>query len=379
MASVLILGGGIGGVAAAVALRERLSAEHEITLIDRRENFVFGFRKTWALLGRSSLADGQRPLKLLEQRGIRVRHGTIERLDPAARSAVVDGRPLEADFLIVALGARPAPEAVPGFVQHGINFYSPESVQPAAERLAAFEGGRVAIVILGSPYPCPPAPFEVALLLQEHFQDRGVQAELEVFSPLPMSLPILGEAGCSVIEGRLAQSGIGFHPNRAALGVDDEQVRFTTGRSGFDLLIGIPGHVCPELVVSAGLAQPGQWVAADPRTLETQFEAVHAIGDVLAIPLADGKQLPKAGVFAEAQAQVVAERISAHISGRSPEATFDGSGFCFLEVGDQAAMLVRGDFLAEPLPRVELVGPAPEHLQAKHELEAGRLQAWFGE
>lgn len=379
MAGVLILGGGYGGAAAAVGLRERLGPEHELTLIDRRENFVFGFRKTWAFLGTSSLAEGQRPLKSLERLGIKVLHGAITRLDPTARSVEVDGRPLQADFIVVALGARPAPEAVPGFAEHGISFYSPESVEGAAARLAGFQGGRVAIVILGVPYPCPPAPFEAALLLREHFDSKGIQAELAVYSPLPMSLPVLGEAGCSAIEGRIAQSDIAFHPNRAPLRVEAGRIQFATARAEFDLLIGIPGHVCPAVVVSAGLAEQGKWVAPDPHTLETAHDGVYALGDVVSIPLADGKQLPKAGVFAEAQAQVVAERIASRINGQTPTATYHGAGYCFLEVGGGSAMLVRGDFLAVPRPMVELIGPAPEHLQAKHELEANRLAAWFGE
>ena len=104
---------------------------------------------------------------------------------------------------------------------------------------------------------------------------------------------------------------------------------------------------------------------------------MYAIGDVISIPLADGKPLPKAGVFAEAQAKVVAARTTSRLTGEAPTAAYDGSGYCFLEVGHEEAMLVSGNFLAEPHPDVQLTEPAAEHFEAKVELERSRLSEWF--
>lgn len=378
MARVLVLGGGFGGVAAAVALRQRMGDRHQVTLVDRREHFLFGFRKTWAFLGSSTLTAGMRPLTALEERGIQIVRADISAIDPVTRSATLERETLQGDYLVIALGAQAAPQAVPGFAEHGISFYTSELVESAAQALVGFEGGRVVVAILGTPYPCPPAPFETALLLQEHFEARQLRAELAVYSPLPRSLPILGEAGCSIIEDRLAGSGIAFHPNHTALRVEAGRVQFDLGRADFDLLIGVPGHVCPQVVVAAGLAEPGKWAEVDPETLQTRHPGVYALGDMVSIPLADGKQLPKAGVFAEAQAEVVAEHIAAEIEGRKPTTRYQGDGYCFLEVGAGSAMLVRGDFFAKPRPAVDVIGPAPEHLAAKHDLEVSRLGEWFG-
>ncbi|MFN3928824.1 MAG: hypothetical protein ACK4OK_04225 [Thermoflexus sp.] len=117
----------------------------------------------------------------------------------------------------------------------------------------------------------------------------------------------------------------------------------------------------------------------DPRTLQTRFPGVYAIGDITEILLPNGMPLPKAGVFAEAEGQVVAERIAATFAGREPEATFGGEGFCYLEMGRGEAMLVRGRFLAEPAPEIELTDPSPRYLEEKRAFEAERLRAWFGE
>ena len=377
MASVLILGGGFGGVAAAVSLSKRLTSDDPITLVDRRESFFFGFRKTWAFLGTAPLVEGTRPLKALERHGIEVLKGTIESIDPGTRSAVVDGERLDSDAMIVALGAQAKPESMPGLTEHGLNFYDPLNLDAAAAKLAAFDGGRVAIVISNLAYPCPPAPYETALLLVEYFSAKSVEAEIHVYSPKPMSLPVLGETSCSVLEGRLSEQGIVFHPMHTVEKIEEHQVRFETTADPYDLLIGIPGHVCPQVVVDSGLTNGGAWVKVDSRTLETGHDGVYAVGDVVSIPLADGKPLPKAGVFAEAQAKVAAARIASRLTGEAPTAAYDGSGYCFLEVGHKEAMLVSGNFLAEPHPDVQLAEPAAEHFEAKVELERSRLSEWF--
>jgi len=378
LAHVLILGGGFGGVAAGIELRKLLSADDRITIVDRREQFFFGFRKTWALLGESTLAAGQRPLKSLERLGITIRHATVEAIDPEAKAALMDGARVEADALVVALGAQSQPDGVPGFRGHGLNLYDGPGLAVAAERLRLFPGGRVAVVILGIPYPCPPAPFELALLLREYFGRKGVEAVIDVFTPQPMSLPVLGQTGCAVVENQLEASGVGFHPNHTPVSIESGAIQFKTARVSYDLMIGIPGHSCPPVALVSGLAGDGEWVKVNANTLETRFPGVYALGDMVSIPLANGKRLPQAGVFAEAQAKVVAARIAASLAGRTPQATYDGTGFCFLEVGGGAAMLVQGNFLAAPEPEVRILEPAPEHLQAKRELERSRLAEWFG-
>jgi sulfide:quinone oxidoreductase len=376
---VLVLGGGFGGVAAATRLRERLAPGDEVILVDRGPHFMMGFRKSLHLVGREPLDAGRRPLAALADRGIRVVQGEVERIDPAARAAEVAGERLEADALLVALGAETVPEALPGLAEHSIDVYDPAQVPRAAEALAALDRGRVVVGILGVPYKCPPAPYEMAILAQEAAQARGARLELTVFTPQPMSLPVLGRAGCDAIEGRLAGRLIGFRPNARAERVAPGRVVLAGGKEiPFDLLLAVPPHRPPRVVVEAGLAPPDGWVRVDPRTLETSFEGVYAVGDLVQIPMANGQPMPKAGVFAEAAGEVVAERIAARLAGREPEATFAGEGACFLEVGNGEAMLVRGRFLAEPAPEVELTPPSRELLEEKARFERERLDRWFG-
>ncbi len=378
MHRVIILGGGFGGVAAALNLRARLAAADEVILVDRRTHFMMGFRKSWVITGRSPADEGRRPLAALEQRGIRVLNGTVTAIDPAARAVEVDGRRLEADALVIALGAELAPDQIPGFAEHALNFYAPEELPRIADAVKNFRGGRVLIGIFGLPYKCPPAPFELALLLDEFFRDRGVPVTIEVFGPQPMAIPVLGPAGCAAIEGRLAARGITFLPNHRATRIEAGEVVFGRGRRTFDLLIGVPPHRVPAVVSRSGLATNG-WVTVNPETLETGFPDVYAIGDVTEVLMADGRPLPKAGVFAEAGGEVAAARIAARFAGRQPEETFAGNGHCYLEVGGGEAMVVRGGFLAKPAPAIEVLGPSPGYLREKYEFERRRLETWFGD
>jgi sulfide:quinone oxidoreductase len=377
MKRVLILGGGFGGIATARRLKQKLGEKDEVILVDRREHFMVGFRKTWALIGQSTLEAGQRPLDSLTRLGIRVLRDPVTRIDPNGRAVSLGDQRLSADALVVALGAELAPETIPGFQQYAFNVYDPQDIPRASQALTEFQEGKLLIGIFGVPYKCPPAPYEMALLVNDALKSRRVKASVEVFSPQPMSLPILGQASCDLIESRLADQSITFLPNHKATAVENGEVVFANERRPFDLLLGIPPHRPPAVVRESGLVGDAGWVSVNPRTLETQFSGVYAIGDVVQVAMANGKPLPKAGVFAEAMGETVAERIAATFKGQEPDATFKGEGGCYLEVGAGQAMMVKGQFLTEPEPEVMLTEASTKYLEEKKSFETQRLQTWF--
>jgi len=378
MKRVLVLGGGFGGIATARRLKQKLDPKDEVILVDRRDYFMVGFRKSWALVGESTLEAGQRPLESLTGIGVRVIRDSITKINPGAREAFLGDQQIDADALVVALGAELAPEAIPGFQQHAFNVYDAQDIARAAAALSAFSGGRLLLGIFGAPYKCAPAPYEMALLIHDSFKRRGVKASIEVFTPQPMSLPVLGQVGCDVIESRLADHGITFLANHKATAIEAGEVVFGEKRRPYDLLLGVPPHQPPAVVRESGLVGNSGWVSVNARSLETQFAGVYAIGDVVQIQMPNGKPLPKAGIFAEAMGETVADRIAATFNGQEPEATFKGEGGCYLEVGGGQAMMVKGNFLAEPEPEVILTEASAQYLSEKRDFETQRLQAWFG-
>ena len=286
-------------------------------------------------------------------------------------------RVIEADAVVVALGAERDLERIPGLATFGHDVYDPAANEAHAATIEAFEGGRVVIGIFGAPYPCPPGPYELALMLAERFDERDLRYGMLVFTSLPRSIPILGDANCSAFDGRLAQAGISLRTNTQATEVRDGKVVTDDERIPFDLLLAVPPHRAPAVVREAGMTGPSGWIGVDPGTLETRWPGVWAVGDVTAIPLSTGGALPKAGVFAHAEGEVVAARVADTLAGREPTARFDGQGMCYLETGRGLAAMVRGEFLADP-PRVELTEPSAEGYAAKRAFESERLTAWFG-
>lgn len=378
MKRVLILGGGFGGIATAHRLKQKLGNDVEVILVDRRPNFMVGFRKSWALIGESPMEAGQKPIGSLSRIGVDVRRATIEAVHPQEKAATIDGKKIQADALVVALGAELAPQAVTGFQEYAFNVYDPEDIPRAEKAIAEFKGGRVVIGIFGAPYKCSPAPYEMAILLNEKFKARGVKASLEVFSPQPKSLPILEQESCDSFESRLEDHAIKFHPNLKAKAIEAGKVIFENRQIEFDLLLGVPPHKAPSILKDSGLIGQSGWIEIQPRTTETSFEGVYAIGDVTHVTLANKKPLPKAGLFAELMGETAAERIASVFSGQIPEATFSGEGGCYLEVGNGQAMMVKGSFLAEPEPLVALTESSTAYMEEKRRFETDRLTKWFG-
>jgi sulfide:quinone oxidoreductase len=377
----LILGAGFGGLTVATELRRLLGDSHDVVLLDRRESFLVGLRKPWALVGLGSLEEGERRRATLPERGIPFLRREVRELDPAERRVVTDEETFDGDFLVVALGAEPRPDLVPGLAEHAYDLYDREAIPGLAETVARFDGGHIAIVIAGGPYKCPPAPFECAMLLDEHLCDRRLRnrSEISVSTFQPILLPNAGKEGSAWLAEQLSSRGIGFHTGRKVELVEAGRVVFADGEPvQADVLVGVPPHRPPAVVKESGLTGDGAWIAVDPATLRTSHEHVFAIGDVTQIELANGLPLPKAGLFAELEGHHVAAAIAADCGAGPPPADFDGRGYCFIEMGKSAATRVEGNFFARPEPEVRVHEVSEAHAAEKRRFEKERLERWFG-
>ncbi len=377
--SILILGGGFGGITAALEARRALGPEHTVTLVDRQPTFMMGLRKLWVLTGQGTRTQGLRPLARLAAKGIEFRQTTATAIDPRRRVVDTAAGPLRFDLLVLALGAEPRPDLVPGFSKAAFNLYDADSVDALATHVAGLERGRIVIGILGLPYKCPPAPYEAAMLLDQFFRQRGRRdaIDLAAFSPQPSSLPVVGAAGCAQLEGELARRRIAFTAKYKTVRLEGTTMIGEGATIEADVLIAVPPHRPPRVVSESGLALRGEWVAVDPATLRTSVEGIFAVGDVTEIPLANGMTLPKAGILAEGQAKVAAAAIIAELTGHPAPPPYDGKGYCFVEVGEGKASKVVGEFLARPAPKVDLTPPVPDAYQEKLAFERTRLEAWF--
>ena len=378
--TILILGGGVGGIVTANALRRRLDPQHRVVVVDKRGEYVFTPSLLWVMVGWRRPAQITKDLQRLVHPGVEVLRAEVEEIDPARAIVRAGGDELAYDYLVVALGADLAPEAMPGFAEAA---HTPFDLAGAAglwSALQGFRGGRVAVAVAATPYKCPAAPYETALLLDDHFRRRGMRGrvELAVYTPEPAPMGVAGPAMGQAVVGMLAAKGIGFHPQLNLTRIDPAQKELVFANdepAPFDFLAGVPPHRPPRVVQASALANEAGWVPVDQRTLATRFENVYAIGDVTSITLANGKPLPKAGVFAHGQGETVAARIAGAIQGATPQDEFDGMGYCWIEMGGGQAGFASGDFYAEPDPKL----PLPHSGRLWH---TGKLlfeQYWLGE
>ena len=378
--TVLILGGGIGGVVAANRLRKRLDRRHRIVLVDREPDFALAASFLWVMTGDRRPEEVSRPLAGLERKGIEFVRGEVERIDPARREAVVGGRTLQADHLIVALGARFAPEAVPGLSEAGLTFCTLEGATRLRDALHKTGAGRVVVLTAAPAYKCPAAPYEAAMLIDGLLRRRGVRSAVQIslHSAEPGPMGVAGPEMSAAVRGMVEQKGIAYQPDHQVARAEEGRLHFTDGASlDFDLLVYVPPIRPPNALAASGLVDESGWVSVDRHTLETRFPGVHAVGDVTLIPLAMGKPLPRAGVFAHAQAEVVARNIARVVAGRAPAERFDGHGACFIETGSGRAGFGAGDFYAEPRPKVRMRRPGRMWHAGKVLFEKQVLWQWL--
>jgi sulfide:quinone oxidoreductase len=374
---VVILGAGFAGLELATRLSETVPDAVRVTLLDRNDAFTFGYSKLDVMLGRASADAVRLPYRDIAKEGVEFRQERVVEIDPVARRVVTDAGVHDADFLVVAMGADYDMDATPGLQEGGHEYYTMAGAQRLRDALAEFDGGRVLVSVLGQPFKCPPAPFEGSFLLHEHFTQRGIRDAVQMTTTFPMQrpVPVTGEVSQMFRDG-LAARGVQELPQHLVTSIDPaaKLAHLASGDTlPYDLFIGIPKHRAPDPLAACGLAVNG-WVPVDQTNLRTQFPNVYAIGDVSSGP----RTVPKAGIFAESAALVVADDIAAVLSGGAPPAPYEGWGICYAEFGGGLVSKVEVNFLGGPSPVAARNEPSLQYAAEKAQFGATRRARWFG-
>ncbi|NJN40317.1 MAG: FAD-dependent oxidoreductase [Gammaproteobacteria bacterium] len=371
---VLVLGAGFGGMELSTLLSEAFGEKADVTLIDKGDAFVFGFSKLDVMFGRTTPEAVRLPYRGFVKPGVRFLRETIKAIDPVARHAVTDKGTYEADFLVVALGADFDLAATPGLAEGGNEFYSVAGATRLREVLPTFSRGHAIVGVAAAPFKCPPAPSECALLLDEYLTTRGVRSECEITLVLPLSSPSPPRPNVPALVDEFARKGIKLRIGRAVKALEPGR-RIAVLDDGtelpYDLYLGVPRHTVPQPVVDAGMSEGG-WIPIHPRTLETRFPGVYAIGDGAATGT------PKAGGFAESAARAVSASIIARQQGSSEQHLYAAVGSCYVETGGGRIGRVDLDFYSGPKLKGVYYEPSVAGRAHKEKFGASRRTRWFG-
>ena len=366
---VLILGGGSGGLATAGRLKELLGDKISITVIDKQRSFVMGFSLLRVMTGEKTEQEVTVPKEKVSQKGIKFINTEVNRIDVNNGIVRTDQGEFVYDYLVVALGAELAPEKIPGF-ESAFHMYTLEDAKKLRDALSSFRGGSIRLVVSSTPFKCPPAPYEAAMLIDDHLRNKGLRdkSDIQIFTPEPQPMPIAGPEVGNMVVSMLNEKGIGFHSNTKVSLIDgsSKQIVFENGsREKYDLLIAIPPHTTPKVIrESGGLANASEWISVDPKNMQTKYDRVYAIGDVAAVKLPSGMMLPKAATFAFGQAEIVASNIASSVLGTEAR-NWDGFGECFIETGSGNAAYGSGSFYSSPKPVINLQIPSKELRERK--------------
>ena len=372
---VVVLGAGFGGLELSTLLSEALGEGLDLTLLDRNDAFFFGFSKLDVMFGRKAPDAVRLPYRNIAKPGVRFRQEAITAIDPEARRITTDQGSYDADVLVVALGADYDLSATPGLIEGGNEFYTFAGAERLREVIPTFSRGRAIVGVTSTPFKCPPAPSEAALLLHDDLTARGVREACEISLVIPFGIPIPPSPATSkALIAAFAERGITFVPNRLVRALDPaRRVAILDDKSEmpYDLFLGIPKHRVPEVVTASGMTTDG-WIPVDRKNLKTRFPGVYAIGDVTSVGTA------KAGVFSEGAARVVAASILADIQGGEQPPAYKGAGSCYVEFGEERVGRVDVDFLSGPSPTGSFFTPSLALAGEKQQFGSSRRARWFG-
>lgn len=358
MRTILVLGAGTGGIITAHELKKKAGRNVKILIFEKEEKNVFAPSLLWLMVGKRKPKQVYRNTRALSRSGIEIVIGEIEKVNPEQIVVTVNGQDYKGDFMVVSLGVEQVAEH--NLNKFGHDFYTLDGATTFFEQLKKFNGGKIVVLVPSLPFKCPAAPYEATMLVESYIRKKGLgnQTEIAHFTPEAGPMGVAGKELSGAVRQLVEGKGIKYFPEHQVTSVMENTITFSNGTSTeYDLLAYTPKHQCPSVIKESGLIGESGWIEVNRDTMETNFPNVYAIGDITYIPLELGKPLPKAGVFAHYQAETVAHNISQRIEGKAPDKTFNGSGQCFLELGDGKAGYAGGNFYGSPLPQVEMKKP----------------------
>jgi sulfide:quinone oxidoreductase len=376
MRKLLILGAGTAGTMAANKLRRRLDRhEWTVTVVDQDDEHHYQPGYLFIPFGAYDRSDVVRSRHRLLADGIDLVLGEIDRVESDGDVVhLVDGRTFAYDYLVIATGTTPRPDQTPGMLgsewrRSIFDFYTLEGAEALAEALQRLDHGRLVVHITEMPIKCPVAPLEFTFLLDDWLSERGLRQRVDLTFVTPLDGAFTQPVASALLGQMLEDRHIVVAPDFMIERIDDENrrlVSYDEREIPFDLLVTVPLNMGADYVARSGLGDELNYVPVDKHTLlSTAYSNIFALGDASDIPAS------KAGSVAHFACEVFVENFLLHVDGRPMTGSFDGHANCFVESGDDRALLIDFNYDTQPLPGkypLPVVGPLSllEETRANH-------------
>lgn len=354
MKRLIILGAGTAGTMMANHLHHHLKEdEWEIDVIDERQEHYYQPGYLFLPFDIYTPEDIIKPIHEFIPRGINLINESLEKIVPAENHVLMaNGDRLHYDLLIIATGAKIAPEEVPGMLgeewqQSVFDFYTFEGALALRNKLREWKGGKLVVHITEMPIKCPVAPLEFAFLADSYFRNKHMRDQVEITFVTPLSGAFTKPKATHALEHLLEEKHIKIESDFAIESVDNDQkvIRDYGGREvPFDLLVTVPTNKGDALIARSGLGDDLNFVPTNKATLQSKaWENIFVLGDATNIAAS------KAGSVAHFEAEILTENILRYIAGEPLKEAFDGHANCFVETGNGKALLIDFNYTHEPV------------------------------
>jgi sulfide:quinone oxidoreductase len=355
MKHLVILGSGTAGTMIANKLRSRLGRhEWAISVVDRDDQHHYQPGYLFIPFGHYTRDQVIRSRHRFLPDGVDFVIGTVDKV-VADENAVLleDGRRLPYDQLVIATGTTPRPDQTPGLLDAEwrrsiFDFYTLEGAEALADALTRFDSGRLVVHITEMPIKCPVAPLEFTFLAEAWLRERGLRDRVELVYVTPLDGAFTKPVASAHLGGMLDERKVHVEPDFMIERVDPDRkmlVSYDEREIPFDLLVTIPLNMGADFVARSGLGDELNYVPVDKHTLLSRaHDNIFAVGDASDIPAS------KAGSVAHFSVEIFVDNFLEHIAGLPMTGAFDGHANCFVESGDDKALLIDFNYDTEPLP-----------------------------
>jgi sulfide:quinone oxidoreductase len=355
MSQVLILGAGTGGTIMANRLRKearRRKQALELTVVDTEAEHLYQPGLLFLPFGKTTVAKILHPKRKYIHRSIPLIQSAVQSLDATTKQVhLANGQSLSYDILIIATGAKIAPEETEGLTgagwyQNRFDFYSLEGAKRLQAALSEFKGGHLVVNIVDMPIKCPVAPLEFVFLADAYFKKRGMRDKVRISYVTPLDAAFTKPVAARVFGDFLSQKGVELVSEFNTGKVEGNQIISWDERTvDFDLLVSVPLHSGADYLKGNDVADDLGFVRVNKATLQSEkYPQIFSLGDATNVPAS------KAGSVAHFESESLSDNIMRFMAGNPLVGDFDGHSNCFIETGNSKAALIDFSYDVEPLP-----------------------------